>query len=147
MSDTSTDKTPLTVVLVHGAFADSSGWDGVVGRLQEAGIEVRAAPNPLRGISQDSSYVASFIEQIEGPVLLVGHSYGGAVITNAATDAENVVGLVYVAAFAPDEGERGIDIEKDSKDSVVSSALVPHQYPTGKNGETAVELSIDPAKF
>src|SRR3954465_14311442 len=138
---------PVTVVLVHGAFADSSSWNGVVERLQDAGVQVTTASNPLRGISHASAYVASFIEQIRGPVLAVGHSYGGAVISNAATDAENVVGLVYVAAFAPDEGERGIDIEKDSKDSVVSSALVPHQYPTGKNGETAVELSIDPAKF
>src|SRR3954465_3008518 len=147
MSDTSTDKTPLTVVLVHGAFADSSGWDGVVGRLQEAGIEVRAAPNPLRGISQDSSYVASFIEQIEGPVLLVGHSYGGAVITNAATDAENVVGLVYVAAFAPDEGERLAEAEAGSKDSVLNSALVPLHYPNGDGTDRAVEFAIDPAKF
>jgi pimeloyl-ACP methyl ester carboxylesterase len=147
MSDTSTDETPLTVVLVHGAFADSSGWDGVVGRLQEAGIEVRAAPNPLRGISQDSSYVASFIEQIEGPVLLVGHSYGGAVITNAATDAENVVGLVYVAAFAPDEGERLGESTPTSKDSVLNSVLVPLQYPTGHDGETAAEFVIDPAAF
>ena len=147
MSDTSTDATPLTVVLVHGAFADSSSWDGVVERLQDAGLEVRAAPNPLRGISQDSAYVASFIEQIEGPVLLVGHSYGGAVITNAATGAENVVGLVYVAAFAPDEGERLGEATPTSKDSVLNSVLVPLQYPTGDDGETAAEFVIDPAGF
>ena len=139
--------TPVTVVLVHGAFADSSSWDGVVERLQAAGLEVRAAPNPLRGISHDSAYVASFIKQVPGPVLAVGHSYGGAVISNAATDADNVVGLVFVAAFAPDEGERLGEATADSKDSVLNSALVQLQYPTGDDGETAVEFAIDPAKF
>jgi pimeloyl-ACP methyl ester carboxylesterase len=147
MSAPSTDTASLTVVLVHGAFADSSSWDGVVERLQAAGMKVRAAPNPLRGISHDSAYVASFIEQIQGPVLLVGHSYGGAVITNAATDAENVVGLVYVAAFAPDEGERLGEATPTSKDSVLNTALVPLPYPAGGDGETAVEFAIDPAKF
>jgi pimeloyl-ACP methyl ester carboxylesterase len=147
MSDMANDSAPLTVVLVHGAFADSSSWDGVVERLHAAELQVRAAPNPLRGISHDSAYVASFIEQIEGPVLLVGHSYGGAVITNAATDAENVVGLVYVAAFAPDEGERLGEATPTSKDSVLNSVLVPLQYPTGHDGETAVEFVIDPAGF
>ena len=80
-----TSNAPLTVVLVHGAFADSSSWDGVIKDLQAAGIQVTAAPNPLRGISHDSAYVASFIKQVPGPVLAVGHSYGGAVISNAAT--------------------------------------------------------------
>src|SRR5450755_1960453 len=98
------DNSPLTVVLVHGAFADASSWNGVVERLQAAGMDVRAPAVPLRGIAHDSAYIASFLEQIPGPVLAVGHSYGGAVISNAATDAKNVVGLVYVAALAPDEG-------------------------------------------
>jgi pimeloyl-ACP methyl ester carboxylesterase len=80
-------------------------------------------------------------------VLLVGHSYGGAVITNAAPAATNVVGLVYVAAFAPDEGERLGDIEDSSRDSVLMAALVQRQYPTGQDGETAVEFAIDPARF
>jgi pimeloyl-ACP methyl ester carboxylesterase len=135
----------LTVVLVHGAFADSSSWAGVIERLQAKGVQVTAAANPLRGISIDSPYIASVFDQIPGPVLAVGHSYGGAVISNAATNAKNVVGLVFVAAFAPDEGERLIEIEGASKDSVLTSALVPHQYPTG-NGGTATEFSIDPAK-
>ena len=91
---------PLTVVLVHGAFADASSWTGVIERLQKAGVQVTAPANPLRGISIDSAYLASVLDQIPGPVLAVGHSYGGAVITNAATKARNVVGLVYVAAFA-----------------------------------------------
>jgi pimeloyl-ACP methyl ester carboxylesterase len=84
---------PLTVVLVHGAFADASGWNGVVERLLAADVEVAAPANPLRGIAHDSAYIASFLEQIPGPVLAVGHSYGGAVISNAAAGADNVVGL------------------------------------------------------
>jgi pimeloyl-ACP methyl ester carboxylesterase len=146
MSETPSNA-PLTVVLVHGAFADSSSWNGVIERLQAAGIEVTAAPNPLRGISRDSSYVAGFIKQIPGPVLAVGHSYGGAVISNAATDAGNVVGLVFVAAFAPEEGERLGEVTAASKDAVLSTALVPLQYPTGDGAETATEFAIDPAKL
>src|SRR5690348_11872130 len=95
----------LTVVLVHGAFADASSWTGVIERLQKRGVQVTAPANPLRGIASDTDYLASFLNQIPGPVLVVGHSYGGAVISNAATKASNVVGLVFVAAFAPDEGE------------------------------------------
>jgi pimeloyl-ACP methyl ester carboxylesterase len=87
------------------------------------------------------------LDQIPGPVVAVGHSYGGAVITNAAARASNVVGLVYVAAFAPDEGETLAGIESDSKDSVLSTALVPLQYPMGQGAETAVEFAIDPGKF
>ena len=104
MSDTSTEAAPLTVVLVHGAFADSSSWNGVIERLHAAGIRVTAPPNPLRGIAHDSAYVESFIKQIPGPVLAVGHSYGGAVISNAATGAENVVGLVYRRRVRPRRG-------------------------------------------
>jgi pimeloyl-ACP methyl ester carboxylesterase len=140
--DTATS--PLTVVLVHGAFADSSSWAGVIERLQANGVPVIAAANPLRGISFDSAYVGSVIDQVPGPVVLVGHSYGGAVISNAATGRSNVVGLVYVAAFAPDEGETLNDVTASSKDSVLGTALVPHQYPTA--GGTGTEFSIDPAK-
>src|SRR5438105_5768231 len=138
---------PLTVVLVHGAFADASSWTGVIERLQKAGVQVTAPANPLRGLASDSSYLASFLSQMGGPVLVVGHSYGGAVITNAATRARNVVGLVYVAAFAPEEGERLSEVESGSKDSVLSSALVPLHYPTGQGAETAVEFAINPAHF
>jgi pimeloyl-ACP methyl ester carboxylesterase len=138
---------PLTVVLVHGAFADASGWNGVIERLLAADVEVAAPANPLRGIAHDSAYIASFLEQIPGPVLAVGHSYGGAVISNAAAGAENVVGLVFVAAFAPQEGERLGEVASTSKDSVLTTALVPLQYPTGDDAETAVEFAIDPAKF
>ena len=147
MSEPTPTDAPLTVVLVHGAFADSSSWNGVIERLQAAGIQVAAPANPLRGISHDSAYVASFLKQIPGPVLLVGHSYGGAVISNAATDASNVAGLVFVAAFATDDGERLGEVTPDSRDSVLMTALVPLQYPTGHGQDTAVEYAIDPAKF
>jgi pimeloyl-ACP methyl ester carboxylesterase len=146
-SEASPTTAPLTVVLVHGAFADASSWSGVVVRLQAAGVQVKAPANPLRGISVDSAYLASFVTQIPGPVLVVGHSYGGAVISNAATRASNVVGLVFVAAFAPEEGERLGDVEAGSRDSVLNSALVPLQYPSGDGTQTAVEFAIDPAKF
>jgi pimeloyl-ACP methyl ester carboxylesterase len=146
-SATTSGGNPLTVVLVHGAFADASSWNGVVERLQAAGLQVMAPANPLRGISVDSAYLASFLRQIPGPVLVVGHSYGGAVISNAATDASNVGGLVFVAAFAPDEGERLGDVEAGSRDSVLGTAQVPLQYPTGQGRETAREFAIDPAKF
>ena len=140
-----TQKDVATVVLVHGAFADGSSWSGVIERLQAKGVAVTAPANPLRGISADSAYLSSVLGQIEGPVILVGHSYGGAVITNAATDAANVVGLVYVAAFAPDEGEVLGAVSASSKDSVLNSALVPRQYPNADGG-SATEFAIDPAK-
>jgi pimeloyl-ACP methyl ester carboxylesterase len=136
-----------TVALVHGAFADSSGWNDVVAQLMADGIPVTSISNPLRGISIDAEYVGSALGQIEGPVLAVGHSYGGAIITNAALRAGNVVGLVYVAAFAPDEGEALQDIEADSKDSVLNTALQQRKYPTGDSEGTGVEFSIDPEKF
>jgi pimeloyl-ACP methyl ester carboxylesterase len=144
MSANPQDGSRPTVVLVHGAFADASSWNDVIERLQADGVQVTAPPNPLRGISIDSAYIASLLDQIPGPVLAVGHSYGGAVITNAATNANNVVGLVYVAAFAPDEGESLADIEGNSRDSVLLQALDALQYPTGQGEETAVEFAIKP---
>jgi len=147
MSATTSDAPPLTVALVHGAFADASSWSGVIERLQAAGVQVTAPANPLRGVSADSAYIASFLEQIPGPVLAVGHSYVGALISNAATDARNVVGLVFIAAFAPDEGERLGGVSSKSKDAVLSTALVPIHYPVGDGAETAVEFAVDPAKF
>jgi pimeloyl-ACP methyl ester carboxylesterase len=137
----------VTVALVHGAFADSSGWSGVIERLQADDVPVQALVNPLRGVASDSAYVASALRQIPGRVLAVGHSYGGAVITNAASEADNVVGLVYVAAFAPDEGESLMDIEGTSRDSVLASALRQTEYPSGTGAAPSVELSIDPAIF
>jgi len=136
-----------TVALVHGAFADSTGWTGVIDLLTAAGVRAQAVSNPLRGIASDAAYVASALGQIPGPVIAVGHSYGGAIISNAAARPGNVVGLVYVAAFAPDEGETLAGIEEGSTDSVLNSALVELNYPLGSDGETAVEYAIDPAHF
>lgn len=141
-----TPTTGLTVALVHGAFADSSSWNGVIPLLQQAGVTVTTIPNELRGVANDSAYVASALNQIPGPVLLVGHSYGGVVISNAGSMASNVVGLVYVAGFATDEGETLGGLESGSKDSVLVSALLPRQYPTGNGSETATEFLIDPAR-
>ena len=147
MSTNPQDQSQPTVVLLHGAWADGSSWNEVIKRLQAEGVQVTAPANPLRGISIDSAYINSLLGQVPGPVLAVAHSYGGAVITNAATNANNVVGLVYVAAFVPDEGETLADIASNSKDSVVTPALRPLQYPTGEGAETAVEFTIDPDKF
>lgn len=99
-----------TIVLVHGAWADSSGWSDVISRLQSEGYTVWAVPNPLRGLSSDAAYVASILNTIPGPIILVAHSYGGAVITNAAAGNPNVKALVYINGFAPDEGETGLQL-------------------------------------
>jgi pimeloyl-ACP methyl ester carboxylesterase len=139
--------TKPTIVLVHGAFADGSSWDGVIERLQRRGYRVEAPGVALRGVGEDSAYLASLVKQIEGPVLLVGHSYGGALITNAASDVGNVVGLVFVAAFAPDTDEVLGEVAAESKDSVLMAVLVQRSYPTGKDGETEPEFVIDPAKL
>jgi pimeloyl-ACP methyl ester carboxylesterase len=139
------DSDSPTVVLVHGAFADGSSWSGVIERLSTRGITTIAVANPLRGVSADSAYLASVLGQTPGPIILVGHSYGGALISNAATGNENVVALVFVAAFAPDEGEVLGQVEAGSKDSVLNSALIPRQYPTADGG-SATEFFIDPAK-
>jgi pimeloyl-ACP methyl ester carboxylesterase len=147
MSINPQDGSQPTVVLLHGAFADGSSWNEVIERLQAEGVQVTAPANPLRGISIDSAYINSFLNQIPGPVLAVAHSYGGAVITNAATNANNVVGLVYVAAFAPDEGESLADIGSNSRDSVLLPALDALQYPTGQGSETATEFAIKPESY
>jgi len=135
-----------TVVLVHGAFADGSSWSGVIERLQAKGIEAIAPAIPLRGITADSAYVESVLGQIDGPVLAVGHSYGGAVITNAAERARNVVGLVFVAAFATEEGETLGVATAASTVSTLMPALIPRRYPIAGGG-TGTELHVDPARF
>jgi pimeloyl-ACP methyl ester carboxylesterase len=147
MSKETDNASSPTVVLVHGAFADASSWNGVIERLLAKGVQVKAPANPLRGISIDSTYIAGVLDETPGPVVAVGHSYGGAVISNAAKQAKNVVGLVYVAAFATEEGEVLGDVEAGSKDSVLNSALVPLHYPAANGGEPAVEFAIDPEKF
>ena len=136
-----------TVVLVHGAFADAGSWVPVIERLLAAGVPVRAPAVPLRGLQTDSAYIARVIAQIPGPVLAVGHSYGGAVISNAASQATNVKGLVLVSGFAPEEGEALGEVEGTSRDSALGPALIQAEFPTGAGDETAIELYVDPAKF
>jgi pimeloyl-ACP methyl ester carboxylesterase len=136
-----------TVVLVHGAFADAGSWVPTTRLLVEAGVPVMAIANPLRGVEHDAAYVAAVINQIPGPVLAVGHSYGGMIITNAVPRTSNVVGLVYVAAFAPDEGETLASIVGRSNDSVLTTAVLESQFPIDGSSETAGEFIIDPAKF
>ncbi|MEH0935477.1 alpha/beta fold hydrolase [Micromonospora psammae] len=114
-----------TVVLVHGAFADSSSWNGVVSRLQKRGFPVIAPANPLRGLSSDAEYLKRLLATISGPVVLVGHSYGGAVITNAAAGNPNVKDLVYVAAFAPEAGETALGLSSQFPGSTLGDALAP----------------------
>jgi pimeloyl-ACP methyl ester carboxylesterase len=132
-----------TIVLVHGAFADASSWNGVISGLQKRGYTVIATANPLRSLKIDLSQVASLLEGIKGPVVLVGHSYGGAVITNAATGNSNVKALVYVAGFAPDLNETAVDLSSRFPGSTLGDALAPPvAQPDG-----SVDLYIQQGKF
>lgn len=135
-----------TALLVHGAFADASSWAGVIAELQSAGVPVSAPANPLRGLASDSAYIKSIVADIDGPVLLVGHSYGGAIITQVGEQAGNVVGLVYVAAFAPAEGESLLDITGRYPDSLLPSALRPASFGSSDAGPRT-ELYITTERF
>src|ERR1700733_8116564 len=121
------DSAAATVVLVHGAFADASGFGGVIRELSSAGHEVVAPPNPLRSVAFDASALGAVVKAIEGPVLLVGHSYGGAVITQAG-DLDNVVGLVYLAAFGIDAGESCASVQGPFPPSMLASTSYPTPY-------------------
>jgi pimeloyl-ACP methyl ester carboxylesterase len=132
-----------TIVLVHGAFADSSSWNGVADLLLRDGYPVVAVANPLRSVSSDAGYVSSLVKGIEGPVVLVGHSYGGAVISAVANGVGNVKSLVYVAAFAPDAGESAADLAGKFPGGTLGEALAaPIKLADGN-----VDLYIDQAKF
>ena len=120
-----------TVVLVHGAFADSSSWSPVIAKLQRLGYPVLAVANPLRGLTNDSQYLASVLATVDGPIILVGHSYGGAVISNAATGNPNVKALVFIAAFALDQGESLASISAQFPDSDLGASILPRPYPGG----------------
>ncbi|MFD7712379.1 alpha/beta fold hydrolase [Streptomyces sp. NPDC059785] len=137
--------TTPTVLLVHGAFADAGSWSGVIAELLNHGIPVVAPPNPLRGLASDAAYIASQAAQIDGPVVLAGHSYGGAVISVAGA-AENVVGLVYIAAYVPEEGESLGELQGRFPLSSLVSNLVERTYPV-EGGEPAVEVTIKPEAF
>ncbi len=139
--------TKPTIVLVHGAWADASGWNAEVGTLTRQGYPVIAPATPLRGLASDAAYLRSFLETIPGPVVLVGHSYGGAVITNAATGLANVKALVYVAAFAPDAGEPVAQLVGQFPGSLATEAnLDARPYPLG-NGDHGVDLYLKKEVF
>lgn len=136
-----------TVVLVHGVFADASGWSAVTTRLLDAGFPVIAPANPLRDLAGDAAYVRSVVDTLPGPAILVGHSYGGEVITNAGRDNPKVKALVYVAAFAPDEGESALQLAGMFPGSRLEPALVGRPYPIPGAEEPGLDGYIDPAKF
>jgi pimeloyl-ACP methyl ester carboxylesterase len=117
-----------TVVLVHGAFADASGFAGVIRELQARGIEVRAPMNPLRSLAFDADAIARYTTTIDGPIVLVGHSYGGAVISQAAPAVNGVAALVFLSAFAPDEGESCASVQEPFPPSLLASTNVPTPY-------------------
>ncbi|MCY1137164.1 alpha/beta hydrolase [Actinoplanes sp. Pm04-4] len=135
-------KAKPTVVLVHGAFADSSGWNGVVSRLARDGYPVVSAANPLRGVASDAAQVKALLDSIKGPIVLVGHSYGGMVISKAAAGDKDVKALVYVAAFAPLAGESAGDLAAKFPGSTLAETLKPVALPGGQT-----DLYVDPAKF
>ena len=117
-----------TVVLVHGAFADASGFAGVIRELLSKEVEVRAPANPLRSLSFDADAIARYANAIDGPIILVGHSYGGAVITQAAPSVKGVVGLVYLSAFALDVGESAASVQEPFPPSIVGKNVEPTAY-------------------
>ncbi|MET8948762.1 alpha/beta hydrolase [Streptomyces sp. NPDC004542] len=136
-----------TIVLEHGAFADASSWSGVIERLNRAGYPVVAAADPLRGPAADAAYLRSVLDRVHGPVVLVGHSYGGTVISEAAVGREKQVkALVYVAAFLPDEGETSLELSNRFPGSTLGAAVeaVPYALPDGGHGN---DLYIKSDKF
>ena len=132
--------------MIHGAWADSSSWNAVIGELQHDGYTVYVPPNPLLGISYDSAFIRDFLHTISGPIILVGHSYGGAVITNAATGDKQVKALVYVDAFAPAQGQTIGPVSAHPGSCVLPPANVTVQpYPGAPAG--AVDVYIKQAVF
>lgn len=132
-----------TIVLVHGAFAESASWDDVMSTLLGQGYPVIAAANPLRGVKSDSAYIASTLKSIKGAIVLVGHSYGGSVISNAATGNSNVKALVFVAGFAPEAGESAADLSGRFPGGTLGPTLAPPvPLADGTN-----DLYIDQGKF
>ncbi|MFE2283287.1 alpha/beta fold hydrolase [Streptomyces sp. NPDC059443] len=138
--------TKPTIVLVHGGFADASCWNAVIEQLQQAGYPTIAPANPLRSLPTDATYLTSVLRSISGPVVLVGHSYGGATITNAAAGAGNVKALVYIAAFAPDQGEQLGALINKYPGSTIEAATRPVPYD-GPDGTTGTDLYLEPDKF
>jgi pimeloyl-ACP methyl ester carboxylesterase len=133
---------PPTIVLVHGAFAESASWDRVIRHLHDAGHDAVAAANPLRGLASDAASVSDLVRTIDGPVLLVAHSYGGMVISNVAADAGEITGLVYVCGFAPDAGENAFELSQRFPGSTLGDAVRPVPRSDG-----TTDLYIDRERF
>ncbi|MEU4677769.1 alpha/beta hydrolase [Micromonospora sp. NPDC023737] len=131
-----------TAVLVHGAFAESASWSGVVEQLQASAVPVVAVANPLRSVPGDAAYLRDVMAGIDGPVVLVGHSYVGMVVTEAAAGHDKVAGLVYVCAFAPDQGESAFELSTRFPGSTLGPALTAYPVTTGGN-----EFAIRPDAF
>jgi pimeloyl-ACP methyl ester carboxylesterase len=130
------------IVLVHGAFAESSSWAPVITLLEKHGYTAIAAANPLRGVANDAAAVSAIVRAIKGPVVLVGHSYGGPVITEAATGNVNVRALVYVAGFAPETGESSLSLSSKFPGSTLGNSLTAIALPDGDE-----DLYIRPETF
>jgi pimeloyl-ACP methyl ester carboxylesterase len=136
-----------TIVLVHGGWADSSGWNSEVTALTKSGYDVIAPANPLRGLASDADYIRSVLKTITGPIVLVGHSYGGAVISNAAVGVPNVKALVYIAAFAPDNGESLLQLVTKNPGTLIGpKTTVGRPYPLPDGGQ-GVDLYLAKAAF
>jgi pimeloyl-ACP methyl ester carboxylesterase len=142
MAETADSQARPTIVLVHGAFAETSSWNAVIAELNKRGYTSIAAANPLRSVAGDAAAVSAILRSVAGPVVLVGHSYGGPVITQAANGSTNVKALVYVAGFAPDTGESALMLSEKFPGSTLGSAIVPVALPDGGR-----DLYIQPDKF
>jgi pimeloyl-ACP methyl ester carboxylesterase len=136
-----------TIVLVHGAYAGSSSWNNVVAELTAKGYPVVAAANPLRSVKGDADYVSSIVKSIKGPVVLVGHSYGGAVIANAANGNDNVKGLVFVSGLAPEAGESAFDLVGRFPGSTLGGALAPDVLLSDGSKDSYIDQSKFWAQF
>jgi pimeloyl-ACP methyl ester carboxylesterase len=135
-----------TIALVHGAFAESASWNGVISALQDRGYSTIAIANPLRGLQEDAAYVRSVLESLTGPVVLAGHSYGGSVMSEAADGLPNVKALVFVASFSLDAGESTGELANKFPGNLLGTALNPVQFPL-PNGGTGTDLYIQTDKF
>jgi pimeloyl-ACP methyl ester carboxylesterase len=136
-----------TIVFVHGGWADSSGWNQEITNLERRGFAVIAPANPLRGLASDAAYIRSVLQTISGPIVLVGHSYGGAVITNAAVGVPNVKALVYVAAFALDKGESLVQLVTMNPGTQIGPATLDYRpYPLA-DGSTGTDLYLKKSAF
>lgn len=147
-SSAQTTSAKPAIVLVHGAWADASSWDAVIPMLKRAGYTVYAPPNPLRGLSWDAATISYFLKSISGPVILVGHSYGGAVISVASASDANIKALVYIDAFVPDEGENTLQLANlRAPSGLTPKTFVPVLIPNSRNADVYVKPASFPSVF